>query len=78
LAANWRSFESLKVDTCQGRRPWSAQTRRIVSRPHPETGRQNESLGFINREGGPDGRVTYFYERDLWSHSNLIVAVRVA
>ena len=24
-----------------------------------------ESLGFINREGGPDGPVTYFYERDL-------------
>jgi ribosomal protein S18 acetylase RimI-like enzyme len=24
-----------------------------------------ESLGFINREGGPDGPVSYFYERDL-------------
>jgi hypothetical protein len=24
-----------------------------------------ESLGFINREGGPDGTVTYSYERDL-------------
>ena len=24
-----------------------------------------ESLGFINREGGRDGPVTYFYERDL-------------
>jgi ribosomal protein S18 acetylase RimI-like enzyme len=24
-----------------------------------------ESLGFINREGGPDGPITYFYERDL-------------
>jgi ribosomal protein S18 acetylase RimI-like enzyme len=24
-----------------------------------------ESLGFINREGGPDGPVTYFYEREL-------------
>ena len=24
-----------------------------------------ESAGFINREGGPDGPVTFFYERDL-------------
>jgi ribosomal protein S18 acetylase RimI-like enzyme len=24
-----------------------------------------ESLGFINREGGPDGPITYFYERNL-------------
>jgi ribosomal protein S18 acetylase RimI-like enzyme len=24
-----------------------------------------ESLGFSNREGGPDGPITYFYERDL-------------
>lgn len=24
-----------------------------------------ESLGFTNREGGPDGPVNYFYERDL-------------
>jgi GNAT superfamily N-acetyltransferase len=24
-----------------------------------------ESLGFINREGGPDGPVEYFYEREL-------------
>ena len=24
-----------------------------------------ESLGFINREGGSDGPLTYFYERDL-------------
>jgi ribosomal protein S18 acetylase RimI-like enzyme len=24
-----------------------------------------ESLGFINREGGVDGPITYFYERDL-------------
>ncbi len=24
-----------------------------------------ESLGFINREGGHDGPVTFFYERDL-------------
>jgi ribosomal protein S18 acetylase RimI-like enzyme len=24
-----------------------------------------ESLGFINREGGIDGPITYFYERDL-------------
>ena len=24
-----------------------------------------ESLGFINREGGPDGPITYFYERGL-------------
>ena len=24
-----------------------------------------ESLGFINREGGPDGPITYFYELDL-------------
>ena len=24
-----------------------------------------ESLGFINREGGPDGPTTYFYEREL-------------
>jgi ribosomal protein S18 acetylase RimI-like enzyme len=24
-----------------------------------------ESLGFINREGGPDGPVMYFYEREL-------------
>ena len=24
-----------------------------------------ESLGFSNREGGPDGPVNYFYERDL-------------
>jgi ribosomal protein S18 acetylase RimI-like enzyme len=24
-----------------------------------------ESLGFINREGGPDGPITFFYERDL-------------
>jgi ribosomal protein S18 acetylase RimI-like enzyme len=24
-----------------------------------------ESLGFINREGGRDGPITYFYERDL-------------
>jgi ribosomal protein S18 acetylase RimI-like enzyme len=24
-----------------------------------------ESLGFINREGGPEGPITYFYERDL-------------
>jgi ribosomal protein S18 acetylase RimI-like enzyme len=24
-----------------------------------------ESLGFINRERGPDGPITYFYERDL-------------
>jgi GNAT superfamily N-acetyltransferase len=24
-----------------------------------------ESLGFINREGGPDGPITYFYEREL-------------
>lgn len=24
-----------------------------------------ESLGFINREGGPDGPITYFYERDI-------------
>ena len=27
-----------------------------------------ESLGFINREGGPDGSITYFYELDL-SHA---------
>src|SRR5215831_9931474 len=26
-----------------------------------------ESLGFTNREGGPDGPVMYFYERDLGS-----------
>jgi ribosomal protein S18 acetylase RimI-like enzyme len=25
----------------------------------------HESLGFINREGGRDGPVTFFYERDL-------------
>ena len=24
-----------------------------------------ESVGFINREGGPDGPITYFYEREL-------------
>jgi ribosomal protein S18 acetylase RimI-like enzyme len=24
-----------------------------------------ESLGFINREGGPDGPIQYFYEREL-------------
>jgi ribosomal protein S18 acetylase RimI-like enzyme len=24
-----------------------------------------ESLGFSNREGGPDGPITYFYERDI-------------
>jgi|SRR5438067_4875817 len=24
-----------------------------------------ESLGFTNREGGPEGPITYFYERDL-------------
>jgi ribosomal protein S18 acetylase RimI-like enzyme len=24
-----------------------------------------ESLGFINREGGRDGPITFFYERDL-------------
>jgi ribosomal protein S18 acetylase RimI-like enzyme len=24
-----------------------------------------ESLGFINREGGADGPITYFYERDI-------------
>jgi ribosomal protein S18 acetylase RimI-like enzyme len=24
-----------------------------------------ESLGFINREGGTDGPITYFYERDI-------------
>lgn len=24
-----------------------------------------ESLGFVNRERGPDGPITYFYERDL-------------
>jgi len=24
-----------------------------------------ESLGFINREGGSDGPITYFYERDI-------------
>jgi ribosomal protein S18 acetylase RimI-like enzyme len=24
-----------------------------------------ESLGFINREGGPDGPISYFYERKL-------------
>ena len=24
-----------------------------------------ESLGFINREGRPDGPITYFYEREL-------------
>jgi GNAT superfamily N-acetyltransferase len=24
-----------------------------------------ESLGFVNREGGPDGPVEYFYEREL-------------
>jgi ribosomal protein S18 acetylase RimI-like enzyme len=24
-----------------------------------------ESLGFINRENGPDGPITYFYEREL-------------
>lgn len=24
-----------------------------------------ESLGFINREGGPDGPINYFYEREL-------------
>ncbi|HEX2416277.1 MAG TPA: GNAT family N-acetyltransferase [Thermoleophilaceae bacterium] len=24
-----------------------------------------ESLGFINREGGPDGPIAYFYERNL-------------
>ena len=24
-----------------------------------------ESAGFINREGGPDGPVMFFYERDL-------------
>jgi ribosomal protein S18 acetylase RimI-like enzyme len=24
-----------------------------------------ESLGFINREGGPDGPIAYYYERDL-------------
>jgi ribosomal protein S18 acetylase RimI-like enzyme len=24
-----------------------------------------ESLGFINREGGPDGPISYYYERDL-------------
>jgi len=24
-----------------------------------------ESLGFVNREGGPDGPVMYFYEREL-------------
>ena len=24
-----------------------------------------ESLGFINRERGPDGPITYFYEREL-------------
>jgi ribosomal protein S18 acetylase RimI-like enzyme len=24
-----------------------------------------ESLGFINREGGPDGPVSYYYEREL-------------
>jgi ribosomal protein S18 acetylase RimI-like enzyme len=24
-----------------------------------------ESLGFINREGGPDGPISYFYEREL-------------
>lgn len=24
-----------------------------------------ESLGFINREGSPDGPITYFYEREL-------------
>ncbi|HZG48188.1 MAG TPA: GNAT family N-acetyltransferase [Thermoleophilaceae bacterium] len=24
-----------------------------------------ESLGFVSREGGPDGPVTYFYEREL-------------
>jgi hypothetical protein len=25
----------------------------------------DESLGFSNREGGPDGPVSYFYEREL-------------
>jgi ribosomal protein S18 acetylase RimI-like enzyme len=24
-----------------------------------------ESLGFVNREGGPEGPISYFYERDL-------------
>jgi ribosomal protein S18 acetylase RimI-like enzyme len=24
-----------------------------------------ESLGFVNREGGPDGPISYFYEREL-------------
>jgi hypothetical protein len=24
-----------------------------------------ESLGFTNREGGPDGPISYFYEREL-------------
>jgi ribosomal protein S18 acetylase RimI-like enzyme len=24
-----------------------------------------ESLGFINRERGPDGPISYFYERDM-------------
>jgi ribosomal protein S18 acetylase RimI-like enzyme len=24
-----------------------------------------ESLGFVDREGGPDGPITYFYEREL-------------
>jgi hypothetical protein len=24
-----------------------------------------ESVGFINREGGPQGPITFFYERDL-------------
>jgi GNAT superfamily N-acetyltransferase len=24
-----------------------------------------ESVGFINREGGPDGPITFFYEREL-------------
>jgi ribosomal protein S18 acetylase RimI-like enzyme len=24
-----------------------------------------ESLGFVNREGGADGPISYFYERDL-------------
>ena len=24
-----------------------------------------ESLGFINREGGPDGPISYYYERAL-------------
>jgi ribosomal protein S18 acetylase RimI-like enzyme len=24
-----------------------------------------ESLGFVNREGGPEGPITYFYERDI-------------